>query len=121
MIETLECKFRKARKEYTCDFCGGKIFHGETYIFQKLIDNDNSEIYNWKSHIKCDYIATNMDVCNGYEFIEACREYLKEFICLYCEMRDKDFGSCDGLCDRNIYLEKIYNRLKRLEKGKNEN
>lgn len=50
---------RKARKDHICNYCGGKILHGETYYYQSGINSDN-DFYTWKSHVHCNAIADYM-------------------------------------------------------------
>jgi len=40
-----------ARKEHTCNFCGGVINIGEEYDYQK--NKQDGEFNTWKSHLKC--------------------------------------------------------------------
>ena len=50
----------KAIKEHVCDFCSGIIMKGSTYC--KSTHKHDGEIYNWQTHIDCEYIATKLNM-----------------------------------------------------------
>lgn len=58
-METIRESTPKARKEHTCDYCGGNIETGEVYNYQFNVDGD---AYEWKSHIKCDSLCHDLDM-----------------------------------------------------------
>lgn len=58
-METISSNLVKARKNHTCDWCGGKIEVGTTYRKQFLKDD---EPYTWKNHIYCEEIASCLDM-----------------------------------------------------------
>lgn len=61
-METIEHGERKANKEHVCDFCGGNIAKGETYLYQ-VIKGD--AIFAWKSHKKCDELTRTLNMQSG--------------------------------------------------------
>ena len=58
MIEILSNKKVKARKEHTCNYCGGKINKGEIYEISSL--KYEGTIYPWKNHLKCDKLTSDL-------------------------------------------------------------
>lgn len=55
-MENISRGTRKAIKIHTCDYCNGEIKIGETYNYQ--FNKANGEIYTWKSHMKCEDVAS---------------------------------------------------------------
>ncbi len=107
MPEILEKKERVARKEHTCNYCSDKIEKGERYDWSKLVDG--RELYEWKSHLKCAFIAGELwdyvDPCNGMtedDFHCACAEICNDFVCSNCDEEDEDCHYC---------LDKLYDFL----------
>lgn len=86
MVEFLQDKERKARKEHICNYCYGVINKGEIYRDTILIDG--GEIYVWKEHLHCQDVASDLWVWidpNDYgmteeDYQEGCREYIRCFI-----------------------------------------
>lgn len=50
----------KANKEHTCMWCGGKINKGE--IYDKSTIKNGNDIYEWKNHIKCSRLYSELDM-----------------------------------------------------------
>ena len=48
----------KAIKEHRCNFCGEKIYKGDTYI--KSTHKNEGEVYDWKTHDRCSELADKM-------------------------------------------------------------
>lgn len=66
MIETITYpKETKAKKEHSCNFCLEKIKVNEIYI--KATHIFDGEIYDWKTHKNCSYIAEKLDMYNDCE------------------------------------------------------
>lgn len=59
---TLSTKQHKARKEHRCSFCNLPIKVGQTYTAQSNIFE--GDFYVWKSHKRCDDIATELNMWN---------------------------------------------------------
>lgn len=49
-MTTLRDETVKARKDYVCDLCKGKIPEGETYRYSSHVDNI---IYSFRTHLHC--------------------------------------------------------------------
>jgi hypothetical protein len=49
----------KAIKQNTCDYCGGTIRVGHNYLKSTY---KGDYIYNWKSHVDCDFIANKLNM-----------------------------------------------------------
>jgi hypothetical protein len=56
-METICFTTPKARKEHSCDWCGGKIKIGEKYTRAFCKEDD---VYVWKNHIRCEQIANHL-------------------------------------------------------------
>ena len=59
-METLSQGKHKARKDYICNFCGGKINAGTVYDSQSIVND--GDFYVWKSHISCDDLVSKLDM-----------------------------------------------------------
>lgn len=59
-------KNRKARKEHSCDWCGGIIKKDELYDWQKITSSDHG-IYEWKAHKHCVEVASYYDMFDDWE------------------------------------------------------
>ena len=59
-METLSYKNVEARKEHKCNFCGGIISKGETYLYSAHVDG--GEFYTWKSHSHCSALVSYLDM-----------------------------------------------------------
>lgn len=68
MVQTLSNKEVKARKEHTCNYCGGKINKGEVYKNYNLKYEDT--MYTWKNHLKCSKLTSE----------ETFNEFVQEFL-----------------------------------------
>ena len=113
MVEVITDEKRKARKEHTCDYCRGTINKGEEYNYARL--KYNSDIYDWKSHEKCQFIAqeltTYIDPAEGItedDFHEGCSDFCMTFVCPGCIHHDENEG-CDQ--DEAYCIDKIYDIL----------
>lgn len=54
MVEVIREEYRKANKKHECDYCLGDIEKGEFYKVSTLKYDD---VYRWKSHIECEFLA----------------------------------------------------------------
>lgn len=100
MTETIEHKDRKARKMYTCDYCGQKIEKGEVYHYYK--GKYDGALFDWRSHLACQRVADAIwDYCdpddgmNEDQFQDGCAEVCQRFICPDCPKWDKEYEDCD--------------------------
>jgi len=60
-METLKYpKETKARKQYSCDFCGERILIGEMYT--KSTHVYDGQVYDWKTHNRCAKLATRLNM-----------------------------------------------------------
>lgn len=60
-METLQNpKKTKAAKDHHCDYCVGRILKDEIYM--KSTHVFDGQIYDWKAHVKCDYLVHKMDM-----------------------------------------------------------
>jgi hypothetical protein len=116
MPEILIDTKRKARKPHACDYCGDVIQKGETYDYAKLKSGYSEGIYEWKSHGKCSFIASQLwsyidpdDGMTQEDFEEGCRDFCWTFICPQCPYADND-EECK--LDKRYCVDKIYNHLK---------
>lgn len=114
MIETISSCIRTARKQHTCNLCGGKIQPGEKYNYT-FYSNDG-EAYGWKEHEKCSYISDEIwDYCDPWEgmnediFKDAVSDICSSFVCPICHFLKED--SC-GECNQ---IDKVYDLLKNYE------
>ena len=103
-------KTRTARKIHKCDYCGGNIEAGEKYNDAAL--KYDGTVYNWRSHKKCDYIASEIweyvDPCDGGmcadDFAEGCQDFCRAFVCPDCPCYEEN----ECMEDEPYCLEKIY-------------
>ncbi len=77
-MKVLSTSKPKARKQYTCEFCYGKIEKNEVYSSQVCVYDT---IYTFRSHLACDKIANKLQMyedvneeLSGYDFHECIRE-----------------------------------------------
>lgn len=110
MTSELEHKTRLARKEYTCDYCGGKIDKGERYDYYKGVND--GEIFVWRSHLSCQSVADSIwDYCDLDEgmseddFQAGCGEVCPAFICPDCSKWDKEYEHCSE--DKVFCIDKM--------------
>lgn len=54
MVEVISEEYRKANKKHECDYCLGDIEKGEFYKVSTLKYDD---VYRWKSHRECEFLA----------------------------------------------------------------
>jgi hypothetical protein len=112
MPEIISKKDRKANKEHVCSYCGGVIQKGETYEHSVL--KFCGEIYDWKAHQKCKYIAIELwdyidpdDGMTDDDFRDGCRDFCLSFICPDCpRFIDGEFEEDECFC-----LDKVYELL----------
>lgn len=55
----------KAAKDHRCNFCGDKIWEGETYITST--HKNDGVLYDWKTHKDCSNIATRLKMYDDAE------------------------------------------------------
>lgn len=102
MIEVLRHVERIARKPHQCSFCNGIIYAGEKYEYSV---NKFDDIYEWKNHIACGRIASELreyidpeEGITSDDFQEACHQFCKTFICPECPCCEVEN---DGDCMEN--------------------
>ena len=112
MPNIIQQKDRKARKEHICSLCRGTIQKGEIYQYSVL--EFCGEIYDWKEHKKCQYIASELweyadpdDGMTDDDFIEVCHDFCLSFICPECPHYKEH--ECEE--DEIFCLDKVYNLL----------
>jgi len=115
----------KANKEHKCSFCNERISKGETYL--KSTHKFDGELYDWRSHINCGWIASKLKLYDDCEegltqddFIESIRE---EFYTLMINRVEKDdFKKYQELFGylRSVYFKQqlvyVIHHYKKLEK-----
>ena len=120
MPELLRSEIRTDRKPHTCSLCGAEIKTGEqygcdTYTF-------NGEVYDWKTHMECDAVSTFLwdyvDPDEGMtqdEFLEACDDVCRTFICPDCEHFDSEGAEDGDYCRENgtSCIHKLYELSKK--------
>ena len=101
MQETIEHRNRVARKEYSCDYCGGKIKKGETYDYYK--GKCDGYLFDWHSHLACQRVAEAIwDYCDPDDgmdedqFQDGCAEVCGRFICPDCPEWNKEYDECEN-------------------------
>lgn len=109
MGDLLKSKERTAVKDHICNYCGGIIHSGETYNWAKL--SHERKIYEWKAHLKCDYIANCLweyidpvDGMTSEDFTEGLKAFCEEFTFPECT-------EAEGARDRQFYIDKAYDLL----------
>ena len=86
MMEFAETKRHKARKDYECDICSGKIAAGQQYV--RYTGRYDGDFFDWKYHADC---HTIIDI---YLRETAENEYDEESISEWI-----DGNVCCNLCD----------------------
>lgn len=110
----LKYETRKARKQHTCNYCGGLISPGEQYKYSAHIYD--GEFFDWKEHMDCGFIASELwryiDPDEGMtqeDFQEGCSAFCFDFVCKNCDRYEPEENECK---DDNYYcLDKIYDLL----------
>lgn len=81
-MKTIRNSTPKAKKEHTCDYCGGKIEIGEVYDYQFNVDGGDT--WSWKNHQRCFQLCRDLDMfydiyegVNSDYFWESVFEYHK--------------------------------------------
>ncbi len=116
--DTLGRAKRKARKEHRCCYCDGIIKKGEIYNWSRHIYD--GDIYDWKVHEKCDFIAGELwiyidpdEVMDADCFFEGCTDFCGAFVCPECPKWHKEYEKCD---DDEVYCpDRIYDFLQENE------
>ena len=106
MTEEICTEWRTARKEYSCDYCGGKIKPGERY--EHYTGKYDGDIYVWKAHERCVFVAHEIwdyvDPDEGMDadaFYEGCSDVCRTFVCPDCGKWDTDE------CDESYCMDKL--------------
>ena len=127
MVEVIDQKIVKARKEHKCSWCHGTIEIGEEYESATCKSADHG-IYTWKNHRHCKELADGLDMfTNSWddglsddEFAECIYEYLQEnnwFITdadmdiegsLYAEEKFQDWIDDNNWDDMTLKAYEIY-------------
>ena len=83
MVEVIDQKIVKARKEHKCSWCHGTIKIGEEY--ESATCKSDGELYQWENHRHCKELADGLDMwmhgwdgLNDDEFAECIQDYLQE-------------------------------------------
>lgn len=120
MPELLRSEMRTARKPHTCSLCGAEIKTGEQYGYDTY--KFNGEVYDWKMHMECDAVSTFLwdyvDPDEGMtqdEFLEACDDVCRIFICPDCEHFDSEGAEDGDYCRENgtSCIHKLYELSKK--------
>lgn len=114
MVETLDRRNRKARKQHRCDYCCGVIEKGEEYEWSKNIYDGT--IYEWKNHIKCGFLVSQLwdyaDPDEGMDedlFAESLHDFCRAFVCPDCEKWSREYEECDE--DERYCIDRAYDFL----------
>lgn len=109
MNEVLLMSNRKARKEHTCNYCGGVIKENEVYSYTKI---KGDYLYDWKAHLKCEAVASGLwdfidpdDGMTQDDFFDGCQEFCRTFVCPNCEHMDKESDECE--IDETFCIDRI--------------
>lgn len=115
-MQELERNIRKSRKIHRCDYCRCDIAPKTLYEQSKYVSD--GVIYEWKTHIECSYIATQLwdyaDPIDGMDstlFTETCSDFCKAFVCPKCQKWKN--GECTDKCEYCIH--KIYDFLQKYQ------
>lgn len=120
MPELLRSEIRTARKPHTCSLCGAEIKTGEQYGYDTY--KFNGEVYDWKTHMECDAVSTFLwdyvDPDEGMtqdEFLEACDDVCRTFICPDCKHFDPEGAEDGDSCRENgtSCIHKLYELSKK--------
>ena len=88
-METLSYKKEfKAVKPHICNFCGERISAGEKY--NKSTHKQDGEIYDWKTHLHCDYLADKLKMYDDEDTDGLTGDAFQEYI--YGEYLDLIFA-----------------------------
>ncbi len=98
-MEILSISKHIAKKEHKCNFCHGIIKIGEKYGYQAL--KDGGIFYTWKSHLKCDAIASELNM------YDSCDDGLTDGD--FCEYINEEFYKLQG--EDNLKKDKFSERL----------
>jgi len=116
-VEILVDTKRKARKPHTCSYCGEAILKGEMYDYSKLKSDYSDGLYEWKSHEKCSFIASELwsyiDPDEGMteeNFRDGCSDFCRAFICHDCPNADNEAEECK--LDKYFCVDKINEHLR---------
>lgn len=63
-MTTLKDNKPKARKDHSCNFCGGVIRKGNIYNYQ--VNVYEGSMYAWKTHSHCGEIASKLNMYDDY-------------------------------------------------------
>ncbi len=77
-MKVLSTSKPKARKQYTCEFCYGKIEKNEVYSSQVCVYDT---IYIFRTHLACDKIANKLQMYEDVDeelFGEDFRDFIRE-------------------------------------------
>ena len=89
-METLSYrKEYKAIKTHVCCFCGEKILKGDRY--NKSTHKHYGEIYDWKTHLHCDYLADTLNMYDEEDTDGLTGEAFQEYI--YSKYLDLTFDA----------------------------
>ena len=123
---------RMARKPHRCNLCGEEIKKGTEYDLQTIVYD--GMLYGWKMHPECnavssflwDYVDPNEGM-SADEFLDACSEVCRTFVCPDCEHFDAEGASDGDYCkeNRSFCIHKLYelaqkyylSRQRRTERG----
>ena len=102
-----------ARKEHTCEFCGGVIRVGERYLKETFVDG---VIYNWISHIHCSAVCKELDMNRKLDYNGISSEDFE--CCVIDYVEERHFNRTAHEIDKEWQLpipelvKKIYEEIK---------
>lgn len=112
-METIRTSIVKARKQHTCDYCGGKIPKGEEY--KRSVNVCDGRPYTWKSHLSCarlcgeiwDYVYPDEGM-TSVAFCDAVCELANTFYCpFHCDEYDNDIQDCNRGFDYDVCVDRF--------------
>ena len=112
-MQMIRCKRRKARKEYYCDLCGGKILKDECY--ERQINQFDGRMYTWRTHLHCQNLCSKIwnyvdpdEGMTGDEFCDAVQDLMSTFYCpFHCDEYDRDTQDCDRGFDTDVCVKRF--------------
>lgn len=120
MPELLKSETRTARKPHRCCLCCEEIKPGEQYGHDTY--KFDGEVYDWKTHMECDAVSAFLwDYADPWEgmtsddFLEACADVCRTFVCPDCEHFDPEHAEDGDYCQKNDFycIHKLYELSKK--------
>ena len=105
----------KARKAHKCNFCLLEITKGEVYDSQTNIWD--GIIYTWKTHLKCSFLAEELDMYNDSDENGVNDEMFIEYVNnAYDEFQDEEDNTFFGKVSFEHKLNQVYKRWQKKSK-----